>query len=264
MSRRSRRATLGAGRIGSTVGTRIIQTTKKTPSPADDPVDRIPQIGPAGVQVGMIRMESLSLGVGLDVLIGESPFIPLGYNGYQTVARPRKVAITEIVGWDPFRQTGSVVISGYRSAKSIAADFLAIEQMAGRFNGEKRKEIVIQIAGAGLFHTDLDYVIEDLSWNPDDMEWVGGTLVHASASITFMEWNPDDRLQPDPNPVEKRNATVNKREGSPYTVKEGDTLSKIAARKLGKAKRWREIADLNDIRDPRSIKPGQILRMPNK
>jgi nucleoid-associated protein YgaU len=31
---------------------------------------------------------------------------------------------------------------------------------------------------------------------------------------------------------------------------------------LGDARRWREIADLNGIRDPRAITVGQVLRLP--
>lgn len=43
---------------------------------------------------------------------------------------------------------------------------------------------------------------------------------------------------------------------------EGEDLASIAARELGDPRRWREIADLNGIRDPRAVKVGQILRMP--
>lgn len=47
-----------------------------------------------------------------------------------------------------------------------------------------------------------------------------------------------------------------------YVVKAGDTLSSIAAKKLGKAGRWREIAKLNGLRDPNSLRVGQRLRLP--
>ena len=44
-----------------------------------------------------------------------------------------------------------------------------------------------------------------------------------------------------------------------YIVQAGDTLSKIAAEKLGDASRWREIAQLNNLKEPYSIRPGQRL-----
>lgn len=47
-----------------------------------------------------------------------------------------------------------------------------------------------------------------------------------------------------------------------YTVKRGETLSSIAAKLLGKASRWPEIARLNGLRDPDRIVPGQKLKIP--
>jgi hypothetical protein len=42
----------------------------------------------------------------------------------------------------------------------------------------------------------------------------------------------------------------------------GDDLLSIAAKELGDADRWVEIAQLNGIRDPRSIVRGQVIRLP--
>jgi hypothetical protein len=49
-----------------------------------------------------------------------------------------------------------------------------------------------------------------------------------------------------------------------YTVKSGDSLSKIAKEQLGDAGRWREIYNLNrdQISDPNLIRPGQELALP--
>jgi nucleoid-associated protein YgaU len=47
-----------------------------------------------------------------------------------------------------------------------------------------------------------------------------------------------------------------------YTVKSGDTLAKIAAAIYHDQAKWRAIAALNGIRDPRNIKAGQHLRLP--
>jgi LysM repeat protein len=43
---------------------------------------------------------------------------------------------------------------------------------------------------------------------------------------------------------------------------ENDTLSKIAARELGSAKRWPEIARLNGLKKPYKIKLGELLLLP--
>jgi lysozyme len=50
--------------------------------------------------------------------------------------------------------------------------------------------------------------------------------------------------------------------GNVVTVSAGDTLSGLAAKHLGDGGRWKELARLNGIKDPRGIRPGQKLRLP--
>ena len=49
-----------------------------------------------------------------------------------------------------------------------------------------------------------------------------------------------------------------------YTVKAGDTLSKIAKDHLGDANAYMDIFNANkdQLKDPDKIKPGQVLKMP--
>jgi nucleoid-associated protein YgaU len=49
-----------------------------------------------------------------------------------------------------------------------------------------------------------------------------------------------------------------------YTVKPGDTLSKIAKEKLGSANAYMEIFNANkdQLTDPDKIRPGQVLKIP--
>lgn len=49
-----------------------------------------------------------------------------------------------------------------------------------------------------------------------------------------------------------------------YTVKSGDSLSKIAKQFYGDAKKWPQIFEANrdQITNPDMIKPGQTLRIP--
>lgn len=49
-----------------------------------------------------------------------------------------------------------------------------------------------------------------------------------------------------------------------YTVKAGDTLSKIAKEHLGNANAYMDIFNANkdQLSDPDKIKPGQVLKMP--
>ena len=45
-------------------------------------------------------------------------------------------------------------------------------------------------------------------------------------------------------------------------LREGETLSSISAREYADPKKWREIANSNNIEDPLNVKPGTILRLP--
>jgi len=49
-----------------------------------------------------------------------------------------------------------------------------------------------------------------------------------------------------------------------YTVKSGDTLSKIAKEQLGDANAYQDIFNANrdQLSDPDKIKPGQVLKIP--
>lgn len=47
-----------------------------------------------------------------------------------------------------------------------------------------------------------------------------------------------------------------------YTVRVGDSISKIARDMLGTMARWPEIAQLNNITPPYTIFPGQTLQLP--
>jgi len=52
-------------------------------------------------------------------------------------------------------------------------------------------------------------------------------------------------------------------EAAEYTVRQGDSLSKIAKQQLGSARRWKEIAELNNLRDPYKLRLGQKLFLPD-
>lgn len=50
--------------------------------------------------------------------------------------------------------------------------------------------------------------------------------------------------------------------GRTYVVRNGDSLSRIAARELGEAGRWTEIRDLNPGLDPNRLKVGASIQIP--
>jgi len=48
-----------------------------------------------------------------------------------------------------------------------------------------------------------------------------------------------------------------------HTVEWGDTLDLIAFREYGDATKWRPLAQANNLEDPRALRPGQKLVVPD-
>ena len=67
------------------------------------------------------------------------------------------------------------------------------------------------------------------------------------------------QAQPQPQPAQPAAATTRE-----YTIKSGDTLSKIAKQHYGNANDWRKIFEANKstIQDPDKIFPGQKIVIP--
>ena len=78
---------------------------------------------------------------------------------------------------------------------------------------------------------------------------------------TVPDWRNDVVAEVTLNPNAKPSAAAG---GGTYTVKAGDTLSKIAKEQLGDAGDYMKIFDVNKsiLSDPDKIKPGQVLTIP--
>lgn len=70
-------------------------------------------------------------------------------------------------------------------------------------------------------------------------------------------------VEPDGTPVvEETVQRPAKEPAAEYTVKSGDSLWAIAKRELNDGSRYMEIAELNGIKTPNLIYPGQVLKLP--
>ena len=74
---------------------------------------------------------------------------------------------------------------------------------------------------------------------------------------TVPDWRNDIVAEVTIDPNAAKNAAT-------YTVKPGDTLSKIAKEHLGNANAYMKIFEANkdQLSDPDKIKPGQVLKIP--
>jgi nucleoid-associated protein YgaU len=67
-----------------------------------------------------------------------------------------------------------------------------------------------------------------------------------------------------PTAPNERSTARSETEPRTHRIAKGDTLSRIAARYLGDATRWREIQRLNAIADPASLAEGATLKIPER
>jgi nucleoid-associated protein YgaU len=135
-------------------------------------------------------------------------------------------------------------------------------------------------------HQSRNWVIDSLTWGDAEMN-LRGNRTRQQVTVSLLEYIGDVRAdQNSPSQLQRLKATSTKtaqgaarkrvvasrargttfRGSAPGTVTvgfgEGDDLLSIAAKELGAASRWMEIGKLNGIRDPRNVKPGQVIRLP--
>ena len=105
-------------------------------------------------------------------------------------------------------------------------------------------------------HADLPFTGVLVSLKQQFVLFLGdGTPVRAKLSVSFLEFTlPEEEL--------KKNEPSSPDHTKAYVVKTGDTVSGIAGRFYRDPRKWRAIAIANDIDDPRTLKPGQMLRIP--
>jgi LysM repeat protein len=82
-----------------------------------------------------------------------------------------------------------------------------------------------------------------------------GIPVRARLNVTFNEFIDAER---EAKEIARQTANFSK----VHVVLQGETISAIAAKHYDDAKVWRPIAIMNDLVDPRSLFPGQSLRIP--
>jgi hypothetical protein len=137
------------------------------------------------------------------------------------------------------------------SQKNVRDEYVGKVAALMRINSELHAPPIVQfIWESEIFQGVLsDMSVSYVLFTPE------GVPMRAEVSLTFTAYRPVEvqiaerpRNSPD---VEKS-----------VTLRRGDRLDQIAAGIYQDPGRWREIARLNGIRDPRRLEPGQLLLVP--
>lgn len=215
-----------------------------------------------------------------------------GYGGWDEVERPQRSTVTTWKGQPARRMSVPIIFDEWVSGESVELEIRRLERMALPRPGGQPPTVRVAAAGGVIppYLEALDWVIDAISWG-DALANQNWNRTRQAATITLLEYISDELIairssakrkrakrkratgaSRKKGAKQKRAASKGKRkttrrtavllsssESDPYT---GEDLLSVAARELGDARRWIEIAALNGIRDPRAIKRGQVIRLP--
>ncbi|HEX9374018.1 MAG TPA: LysM peptidoglycan-binding domain-containing protein [Roseiflexaceae bacterium] len=189
----------------------------------------------------------------------------------EALFNPNELSITRIVNWTPAPAAERDVAGSqftYGQPATLKVDLLFDTYEKGTDVREHTSAMYDLTSVQGNLHRPP---LCKLSWGAftlDDFQWVvtslthrftlflaNGTPVRATLNCEFKQWRSGDQ---EARLLNKQSADVPKRR----TVRRGDTLSSIAGEEYQDPARWRVIAQANQINNPRTLTPGQVLVIP--
>jgi hypothetical protein len=123
------------------------------------------------------------------------------------------------------------------------------KKLTDRNSGKGRPPLVVcQWGKVRLFKAVIKEISQQFTLFRDD-----GTPVRASVTAIFCQAEEENVFRPQ-NPT-----TTGKYGHKRWIVKEGDTIDLIAFSEYNDSAMWRYLADINGLKNPGRLKPGQIL-----
>jgi LysM repeat protein len=185
-----------------------------------------------------------------------APVITGGGGRWKTINRPRRTSIVQWDGDDPYTIDVPVLFDGWANNDSIEEEIAILNQMKMADKAENLTPPPTVFVDGALPVKGARWVIADITWDADNVIWhvVGDKdfRYRQSATVHLLQYVPTDTL------VFKKvsvGSTI-------HTVKSGETLRSIAKKHTGNANDAKAIAKANGIRDHKTIKTGQNLKIP--
>jgi len=239
-------------------------------------------------RVGYVRISSSDPPLAVTALLSEEqPVVEDGYGGWDEVVRPRRSPITTWRASPGLKLTLPILLDGWAQNTPVEREIAQLEQMGQPVASDgDPPRLRVSAAGSAIPYTDRVWVITALAWG-DALMNQAGNRVRQQVTLSLLEYVHDVYLT-ERSAANQRRAkaaasttkqgarskrVVAKASGKPKTKTKvratatggfglGESLTSIAARELGDADRWTEIADLNGIRDPQNVDVGTVLRLP--
>ena len=193
--------------------------------------------------------------------------------GWKQVSRMWRYSFTEWQGAPGWELDIPIMFDRFASKQSVEKEVAKLETLATKMPNQPRTPICQIDAGGAIPH---DYTRDHTKrWVIAGIDWSGGggstsigsgstdhyyinqdnNRVRQLCVITAWEYIPDKLVQ-------INNLIPTKQIPKTYKIRKGDTLMKLAAYFYGDSSKWRDIAKLNNIRDPNHLKVGSEVRLP--
>jgi hypothetical protein len=247
------------------------------------------------IRLGFVRVSSTDPPLSVTCRLAEErPDLTSGWGGWEEVPRPRRSPITTWKGSPGNHLTLPVLLDAWAAGSSIERDVSILDQMGRPVAADGNPpRLTVTARGNAVPGQARRWVIDTVTWG-DALMNANGDRVRQYATLELLEYVDDVYLQDRAAanarrakakvPVKAKGAAkkrvVAKKAKKPVAKKKalgigtnratitanewgsGESLVDIAANELGDGNRWIEIAELNGLRDPRAIQPGQVIRLP--
>lgn len=208
---------------------------------------------------------------GVEAFTTSYPPLEVTYGGFEgqfeEIARPGRKPLLRKSGQALRTISMTLLVFGGRlESKSADDQLLKLQRLANA-----RLPVVIEYEP----RTDGNWMITSLSYDSQMRELGTSHVARAEVQIEFTEYI--DKLMVQKEPGKGGGGGGNGGGGGgnggggggsgnkkvTYTVRKGDTLYSIAKKFYGDADRWKVIAKANDIKDPRKLKVGKVIKIPS-
>ena len=245
--------------------------------------------------VGWIRVNSDDPELHVSCRLADTKPDVSGFGGWEVVERPRRKPLTSWKSSPVVTLTLPLLLDRWKSQRSVEREIGWVQQMGTPTGADGRPPLItLDVKGDAVPYHGKTYVVSDISWG-DALMNGDGDRCRQFFTLTLIEYVRDKYLTQKSAANRRRIASrkaaqkkgakkkrvVAKRSsrkkakakagahllaaGTPAADDDyglGESLSEIAANELGDADRWVEIAELNGLRDPEAITPGQVIRLP--
>jgi nucleoid-associated protein YgaU len=249
------------------------------------------------IKVGWVQLSSTDPPLSVLARLSEDqPVVTQGYGGWEEVARPRSKPLTTWIGSPGWHMNLGLMLDRWARSESVEDQIATLETMGRPTASDGNPpRLTISAPGSAVQGESRTWVIDTITWG-EALMGPAGNRQRQVAVLSLIEYQADVHLKPPPAKKRQTRATQAKKgKGQGATKKrvsakrshhsktssahslsvglratipaspdfgQGEDLASIAARELGDASRWVEIAELNGLRDPQAITPGQVLRLP--